>query len=486
MSGNVKNKALIATLWSTARIGFDQAFSFLVFVIIARILGPAEVGLFALAMIVAELGRIFATSGFTDAVTRSREEDEESVSRAAFWGNMVMAILCALVITICAEPIAWMMETDRLANVLIALAWTIPLSAAGAVHMARQLRRFGHKTLAIRSLIAGTIGSIFAIYAAYHDYGVYSLVIQRIITEVITMLTAWLAFRWWPSFNFTWAQLKSILPFSASMSVSKLMGVVVSRVQDVVIGIFAGPAAVGIYRVARRTIDMLMTGTLTPLSSVAVNFFVAVRDDKARFGQSFRRMTTIASCIAFPCFFGLAAISNDLIPLVYGPKWNSAVPVLQLLSPLCIPLVISLFTIPVLTVHGDSGKVARMTILQLIISIGLAVPAAPFGVEAVVIALLIRTYIMIPYQLSQVYQYTGADTWTILKGISRPLIASLLMAITCYITSIYGLSSLTSPIIRVMLVLVEGAVVYSFMMFIIDRQSVLWTVDMLRAVKRKN
>ena len=88
MTVNVKKKAVASALWSVVRIGVDQVFSFVVFVVVARILGPVEVGLFALGMIVSEMGRIFATSGFSDAVTKARQEDEEIVSRAAFWGNM--------------------------------------------------------------------------------------------------------------------------------------------------------------------------------------------------------------------------------------------------------------------------------------------------------------------------------------------------------------------------------------------------------------
>jgi O-antigen/teichoic acid export membrane protein len=463
----------------------DQIFSFLVFVVIARILGPVEVGLFALGMIVAELGRIFAVSGFGDAVTKARDEDEEQVSRAAFWGNMIMAVACSLLITLLAMPIAWVMQAERLEGVLIALAWTIPLSAGGAIHMARLMRRFGHKTLAIRSFIAGIIGSAVALYAAYHGFGVYSLVVQRFITEAVTMLTAWFAFRWWPSLNFTRSQFVEILPFSVSMSASKLMGVIVSRIQDIVIGMFAGPAAVGVYRVARRTVDMMMIGTLTPLSTVAVNFLVAVRDDKVRFGQSFLRMTTIASCIAFPSFFGLAAIGGDLIPLIYGPKWAGAVPVLQLLSPLCIPLVVSLFTVPVLTAHGESRKIAQMSIWQLVISLALTLPAAPLGVEAIVLSLLARTFVMIPYQLSQVAPYTGASTSTVLKGVLRPLIASILMAIVCYVSLTYGMSSISSPYIRITIALVEGVALYGVLLLLIDRQSVAWLTDMLRAMKER-
>ncbi len=485
MSGTVKQKAISATLWSVARIGFDQLFSFLVFVVIARLLGPADVGIFALAMIVSELARVFATSGFADAVTKADADREEQVARAAFWGNMAMAVACAMIISLLAQPIGWAMQTERLSDVLLALAWTIPLSAGSAIHMARQLRRFGHKTLAVRAFLSGLIGGAVAIAAAYQGYGVWSLVIQRFITEAITMITAWFAYRWWPSFDFSRADMASILPFSLKMSFSKLFNVIVSRVQDIVIGFFAGAGAVGVYRIGRRTIDMLMTATLTPLSSVAVNFFVAVRDDKARFKQSFLRLVTVAACVTFPAFFGLAAVADVLVPVIYGHKWDSAIPILQLLTPLCVPLVISLFTLPVLTAFGEADKAARMTMIQFVISVALALAAAPFGVEAIIIALLIRTYIMIPYQLLLIQQHTQCTLGKVIQHLIKPLIASLVMAAACYATLMFGLGSISNEVAKLAIVLVEGLMIYGAVMMIIDRQSIRWFVEIVSTILRQ-
>jgi len=485
VSGNVKQKAISATLWSVVRIGFDQFFSFIVFVVIARLLGPAEVGIFALAMIVSELARVFATSGFADAVTKVEADREEQIARAAFWGNMALSVVCAILMSLLAQPIGWAMQTERLADVLLALAWTIPISAGSAIHMARQLRRFGHKTLAIRAFFSGLIGGAVAIAAAYHGYGVWSLVIQRFITEVITMITAWFAYRWWPSFDFSREDMASILPFSLKMSFSKLFNVVVSRVQDIVIGLFAGAASVGVYRIGRRTIDMVMTATLTPLSSVAVNFFVAVRDDKTRFENSFLRLITVSACVTFPAFFGLGAVADALVPVIYGHKWDTAIPILQMLTPLCVPLVISLFTLPVLTVFGEADKAARMTMIQFIISVALALAAAPFGAEAIVIALLIRTYIMIPYQLRLIEQHTNSGLGKVMKYLIRPLIASLLMAGACNLTLMFGLESISNDIVKLAIVLIEGMVVYLAIMAIIDRQSILWFLEITSTIIRK-
>jgi len=478
---NVKKKAVSATLWSVVRIGVDQVFSFVVFVVIARLLGPVEVGLFSLGMIVAELGRIFATSGFSDAVTKAGEDDEEIVSRVAFWGNMGMAVACAALITLFARPISWLMATDRLEGVLIALAWTLPISAGGAVHMARQLRRFGHKTLAIRSIIAGLVGSAAAVWAAYHDFGVYALVIQRFITELVTMLTAWFAFRWWPSVNFTRAQLIEVLPFSVSMSVSKLIGVIISRVQDMIIGVFVGAASVGFYRVARRTIDMLSIGTLTPISTVSVNLFVAIREDQTKVKQTFIRLLSVAGALSFPAFFGLAAIAKDLVTILYGARWLEVVPMMQALSLFCIPSLISLLFLPILTSFGQSKKALHFTTIQFFVTIIFALVAAPFGLWPIILSLLARGYVMIPYQIRLIEPHTQCSLSEVGLAILRPLISALIMALACYTLGEYMLAPVQNVALRLVVTVSAGAVMYVALLFLTDRQSISWLIQLARS-----
>lgn len=485
MNTAVKEKAINATLWSVIRIGVDQFFSFLVFIVVARLLGPVEVGIFALGMIFAELTRVFATSGFADAVTKASAAREDVVSRAAFWCNMTMAIGCSLLVTAIAASVGRVVDADRLTDVIIALAWTIPLSAGSAIHMARCLKRFGHKTLAIRAVVSGLAGGTVAVVAAYQGYGVWALVLQRFVTEFITLITAWLAYRWLPSFQFTSADVKEILPFSMKMSFTKFIGLIASRVQDIVIGAFAGPAVVGMYRVAKKTIDILMTATLTPLSTVAVNFFVAVRDDKLRLQQSYLKLVTVSSCIAFPAFFGLAAVADVLVPFVYGSKWAEAIPILQLLTPICIPLVINLYILPVMTVFGEANKATRMTLIQLGLSLAFALVAAPFGVYAVVFGFLLRAYLMIPYQLRLIEDHTNCDLRKIIAHIWKPLIAATITALGCYCVVHQIYLGRFSHLSSLCLAVTQGVVTYAVIMLVIDRRSVRWLFEIVRTVVSK-
>lgn len=477
MSGTIKKKAIQATLWTFVRMGFEQFFAFAVFIIVARLLSPSQIGLFALAMILAELARVFAVSGFSDVVTKADHASEEEVSRAAFWGNMAMSIGCAVLMSLAAWPLSKILRVDDLAPVLVALSWSIPISAMGAIHMARQLRRFGHKSQAVRSLLSGMIGGGAAIWAAYHGFGVWSLVVQRFATDVISVLTAWHAFRWLPRFPTSPREIADILPFSVQMSISKLITSFISNIQDIAIGGGAGSAEVGLYRLARRTNDMLVKATITPLSTVSVNIFVALKNEPARFQAAFGRLLSLSCTLTFPAFFGLAAVADPLVPLVFGEKWREAVPIFQILAPICVPLVISLYVIPLLTAFGRANKATEMTIIQLAAAVIISAVAAPFGIYAVVLGLLVRTYVMIPYQLGIISHHAELPPGHILMVILRPLVSSLIMAGGCY-GILQLLPGSIPPILRLCAVITGGGALYALLVFIVDRRTATWGIEM--------
>lgn len=482
---SIKHKAVSSTLWTMARIFFDQVFSFLVFVVVARILGPADVGLFALGMIVVEFGRIFSTSGFGDAVTRAPAEEEEEIARAAFWGNMGLSVLCAGLIALAAGPAAELMRSPRLAPIIVALAGTVPISAGYAIHQARQLKRFGHKSLAIRSLVAGVIGGGVAIASAFAGAGVWSLVIQRIVTEVFAFVTIWLSFRWLPGLAFSWERLRSILSFSTQMSASKLGNLVATRFQDMVIGAYVSPSGVGVYRVAKRTIDMMMTGVLTSFSTVSLSLFAAVRDDEAKMRAAVVRTIAVSATVAFPVFAGMAVVAPDLIPLIYGPKWEGSVVLLQLLTPLAVPALFSLLCMSILTIYGRGAAMSYLTLAQLVLTVLLSLISAPYGVEAVILAYLGRLYLIMPFQIWLVARYAGCGAGALIASMAKPLIASLIMAFCCYVAMQHMLSTSMHGAARLVAVGLLGLALYAGLLWIIDRQSLRWLIELARQYTKR-
>lgn len=472
-SSGVTAKATSASLWIFARIIFEQIFSFFVFVVVARILGPADVGLFALGLIIAEFARTWAMSGFSDAATRASVEDEEEIARAAFWGNLVVGFVMATLLSLLAGPIATLIDMPSLKKILIAVSWTIPISCASAIHMVRQLRRFGHKSQAIRALISGFIGGGIAIAAVLNGYGVWTFVVQRYVTEAITLITAWQAYPWLPRFPTRWKTLAGILPYSLHMSASRLMMLFLTRVEDLAIGGIASERSLGIFRVARRTNDMLIKFSLTPLSSVSSNFFVVVRDDSERMRRSFLTLMKLSCLITFPLFFGLAVTADIVIPMIYGIKWIEAVPILKIMSPICIPLVIGLYTVPLLGVLGKGQEALKTSAAQLVLSVIIVLFARPYGLDAIIIGFVLRAYIFIPYHVYVIRRCIGCNSWAVYRTLLGPLMSSFIMAIFSRISIDNSSISNVEPILRLIIAVCVGAISYVGSLYFFDRKALI-------------
>ena len=153
----LKRKTWSSIAWTITRSASDQIFSFIVFLLMARLLSKADIGLFAIAFVFAEVGRIIATNGLTQIIARSSAIPQTFVS-TIFWINVAAALAYVGLMLALAPMLASWLGQPELINILRLLSVAVVINALGATHMALRLREFGHKTIALRSLLAGLIG----------------------------------------------------------------------------------------------------------------------------------------------------------------------------------------------------------------------------------------------------------------------------------------------------------------------------------------
>ena len=199
---DLRRKTRWSILWTVVRIASDQMFSFIVFVILARLLSPREIGIFALAMAFAEVSRVIAIQGMVQNIPRAKKLTPELID-TVFWTNLGMSILVAFAVLGIAPIVMDLIDQPEAAAPLQALGFVLPIAALGAAHMSLRLREFGHKSLALRSVVGGTLGGAAAIAAAFAGWGIWSLVVQRFVTEAFNALVSWLSYRLTPGRNFS-------------------------------------------------------------------------------------------------------------------------------------------------------------------------------------------------------------------------------------------------------------------------------------------
>ncbi|NJS15523.1 MAG: lipopolysaccharide biosynthesis protein [Sphingopyxis sp.] len=335
---DLKRKTVAGILWSVARAGWSSAVTLVLFILLARILEPEDFGLFALASILIEVGRILSSGGIGDAVIRAQEPDDRFLS-TVFWLNISLSFAFAGLIAICAPLYDYFIGGADSLEIIFALALTLPLSSCGAVHGALLAREFSYAKLTLQAMMSGLSSGVIAITLALSGFGVWSLVAQAFVSAIVSVVFAWVVTRWRPSLQFDTTVIRSIAAFGASLAVTQLVWMLLVRVQDLFIASFYGPGAVGLYRIAWRMIEIIANMLLGPMGGVSLVSFARMQSEPERRRHAYGKLISYASFLVFPMILGFGATAGLLMPLIFGKNWDEAVPVAQVLSLMVVPFV---------------------------------------------------------------------------------------------------------------------------------------------------
>ncbi len=467
---DLRKKTRWSILWTVVRIASDQMFSFVVFVILARLLSPHEIGIFALAVAFTEVSRVIAIQGMVQNIPRAKKLTPE-LADTVFWTNLAMSVVVAFAVLGIAPIIMDVIDQPDAAAPLQALGFMLPIAALGATHMSLRLREFGHKSLALRSVVGGTIGGAAAIAAAFAGWGVWSLVVQRFVTEALNALLAWLSYKWLPGLGFSMKQLRATWGFGFNMALTQILGLLPRRAIDLVLGTIIGASAVGIYRTAGRTTELVANGSIVPFTTVALQTLSRLQSDTQEMTKAFRWMISRSAMLTIPAMVGFGVLAPDAVPAIYGEKWRDAGVLAQTFACLGVTYSVSSFAAPLLMALGRGATLRTLAIGQLIATVTVTALAAPFGIFVVAWASVLRGYCSLPFTLWMVKRASGITPWDALSAVGKPLIASLIMG-----AAVWGLMDLIRPmftqaLIPVAICVGAGMAIYAVLILTISDQA---------------
>lgn len=453
--------------WTITRFLSDQIFSFVVFVILARLLTQADIGAFAVMAVTAEAFRIIATAGLVQTIARKREITPAFLD-TIYRSQQAFSFLSAILIIALAQPIANWMDAPDIALPLAVMSLVLPISSFGATHLALRLREFGHRTTALRSVVGGLVGGSCAVAAAFAGFGLWSLVIQRLVTEIVGVVLSRASYDWKPGWQFDLGILRENLSLNATLIYVQLASLATVRVQEMVIGAGIGLAAVGIYRTAWRTVELIGRGAIQPFTQVAVQTLARVKDDPVELRRAYGWMISRAAALSFPALVGFGALAPIAIPTVFGPKWNEAGQLAQIFAFMALPFTLNFFASPSLSVLGASRSLMSLSTTQLVLGVILTLAALPFGLLAIAISYVGRAYLTLPLQILLLRRASGIrplDSW---RAVRAPLAASSLMGVALAI-AMRLLDARLAEWQALLLLIAIGGLVYAFALLALSK-----------------
>ena len=307
-----------------------MAANFAVMIVLARLIGPEGFGLVAYAAIFVVFLVNFLNFGLGEAIIQ-REDVEDLHMHTAFWAVLVIGLLLTVVAQGLAYAAGAVLDKPLLTPVMQALSISIIIGAFRTVPDAVLRRNMQFKSFALRDLASALIAGAAGVALALLGAGVWSLVAQRVCANLIRMVLLWHASRYRPARQFSFTHLKHLAAFGVNIFGVRLVSFFSQYADSLLIGYYLGDAFLGYYTISMRIIRLMLGLLVQTFNRVALSAFSRIQSDLDRVRRAVYSATDASAAAGFPAFLGVAALAPELIEIMAGPEWDTAVPVLRIL-----------------------------------------------------------------------------------------------------------------------------------------------------------
>jgi PST family polysaccharide transporter len=277
-----------------------------------------------------------------------------------------------------------------------------------------------------------------------------------------------------------WRATRSVLGFGVKGLGIAFFSLIDRQIPRIVIGLWLGTGALGVFTLAMKLFETLSRIVLGPMSAVAMSVTSALQDDMQALRRIVLGSTMTAASLAAPCFLGLAALASALVPFVFGKSWTDAVLPAQILMLVGLRGSVSAFNVPILRGLGISRGPLILTSIGAASTAVLTPIAAPFGLAAITLSMLVRSMITWPIGAHFVRQATGLGFVEQARAGSRPVAAASLMAVLVWLFVHFAAGRLQGAFV-VAIAAAIGATLYIGMLAFLAPEAVRYLINQLRA-----
>lgn len=330
MAESLGNKAIKGTIWASIdRIG-SMGLQFVVNIILARLLVPADFGAIGMIMIFILVSQVFVDGGFNSALIQRKEADQTDFSTIFFW-NLGVGAIFYLIIFLCAPLIAGYYEMPVLQPVLRVLGSILILNAVISIQTTRLQKSLAFASLAAIDIISSLIGGGIAVVMAMYGMGIWSLVVMMLSISTVKIVMFYCVTRWRPSAVFSKESFRRLFNFGGYLFCANLLQTACQNVQGIIIGKRFSASQMGYYSQADKLNSI--SGYTLPQIIVQVMYpvYSQIQDDRERLISTMLMNMRVIAFVIFPLLFLLILVAEPLIELLYGEAWLPAVPYFRIL-----------------------------------------------------------------------------------------------------------------------------------------------------------
>lgn len=362
---SLKNRTVSGIGWSFIDNIANQGITFLVGLVLARLLSPHEYGLIGIITIFLAVFNTLVDSGLSNALIRKVNPSEDDYN-TAFFSNLGASIFFFLVLFSSAPFIASFFGEPVLTVLLRVMASIIIINAFTIIQKVKLTKRIDFKTQAKCSLVSSTVSGIIGIAMALNGFGVWSLVGQQVSRQFLFAATLWFWGRWIPSIKFDKKSFKELFGFGWKILASSLLDTTWKEIYQVIIGKCYSAASLGLFTRARQFAMIFSNNLSSIIQKVSFPTLSNIQDDRVLMRNSYRKLIKLSSFVTFIMMTWLASVAKPLIIILIGEQWLACVPFLQILCLQMFFYPIDAINLNLLQVFGKSNIYLYLEIVKKI------------------------------------------------------------------------------------------------------------------------
>lgn len=474
-----KRDVVINFIWKLAERSGSQAISFIVTIILARLLMPSDYGTIALVMVFLTILQVFADSGFGVALIQKKNADDLDFS-SVFYVNIAVGTLLYVIMWLAAPTIASFYGMPDLVALVRVMSLVLLINSLRNVQQAYVSKHMLFKRFFYATLGGSLVSAVVGISMAYLGFGVWALVAQQLTNNAIGTAILWFTVNWRPKLICSLERLKGLFSFGWKMLSSALLDTGYQQLWQLIIGKLYSPSDLAFFNQGQKFPNLIVTNINASIDSILLPTMASEQDHRERVRDMTRRAIKTSIFIMAPMMMVLAFSSTNVVTLVLTEKWLPCVPFL------CIFCINYMFW-PVHTANlnainalGRSDIFLKLEIIKKVVGISVLLFTMQYSVMAMAYGMLLTGV------LGQII-----NSWPNRKLLGygylhqlRDLLPSIVLAVIAGAAA-YGVGMMQLPIHLVLVIALQvivGAVTYLALSYLFRVDSLLYLFQIIKSI----
>jgi len=475
-----KEKVFSGVFWKFSERILAQGISFIVSVVLARILMPEDYGMVAMVTIFIALADVFVSTGFSTALIQKKDASETDFS-TLFYCSFMLSLIIYAVLFFCAPYIASFYKMKELSLVVRVFALRLPLSSYNAIQHAFVSRHMIFKRFFFSTLIGTLLSGVVGIFMAYKGFGVWALIGQYFTNSIVDTIVLSITVRWHPKFIFSFSSAKNLMNYGWKVLAADLSGTFFNHLRSLIVGKLYSAADLAYYNRGTNISNLLTNNIYSSVTAVLFPAFSNESDNLEKIKTMFSRSIRVLSYLIFPLLAGCISVARPFTLVVFTQKWEESIYFIRIICLVpCIELVGHL-SIQGLKATAHTGELLRNELFNKPPYIICLVVGSILGVKALAVSMLISSVIGTFININAFKKIIAYSYKKLFTDLASAVLLSVTMAAIISLWNFIPLSNLQLLILQIL----SGIALYILLSILTKNESFFYVKNLVISKIRK-